>query len=222
MPWPFLASAMARSVAPPASVGSARSGPSKDVTSPCLRDHNRGPTPALRLSPQSKFKTRHSRFSSPGRFLDLRGRKMISILLVVLVMPKDPSEWLALTEDQLVLRRCAYWRARVEQRASSGGAHVPHKGLHRRSAARPHGKSIPGRGRRCPRSSPNSARSTSRRTCSAAAGSAFPAAGPTLVSFAAPARRRARSWCRGASTSRTCTRRWSAPSRRSPASRSAR
>ena len=30
-------------------------------------------------------------------------------LLVVLVLPEEESEWLAQSEDQLLLRRCAYW-----------------------------------------------------------------------------------------------------------------
>jgi len=30
-------------------------------------------------------------------------------ILVVLVLPEDDSEWLAQTEEELLLRRCAYW-----------------------------------------------------------------------------------------------------------------
>jgi hypothetical protein len=30
-------------------------------------------------------------------------------LLVVLILPEDENEWLTLTEDELRLRRCAYW-----------------------------------------------------------------------------------------------------------------
>ncbi len=30
-------------------------------------------------------------------------------ILVLLVLPPDESQWLELTEDELVLRRCAYW-----------------------------------------------------------------------------------------------------------------
>ena len=34
---------------------------------------------------------------------------MIPRLLVVLDLPKDESQWMTLTDDELVLRRRAYW-----------------------------------------------------------------------------------------------------------------
>jgi hypothetical protein len=40
---------------------------------------------------------------------DLRVRSMVPRLLVVFAMPKDPAAWLTMSEDELVLRRCAYW-----------------------------------------------------------------------------------------------------------------
>jgi Domain of unknown function (DUF4365) len=30
-------------------------------------------------------------------------------ILVVLVLPADESQWLSLSEDEMILRRCAYW-----------------------------------------------------------------------------------------------------------------
>ncbi|MFT3775876.1 MAG: DUF4365 domain-containing protein [Minicystis sp.] len=40
---------------------------------------------------------------------DLRQRSMVPRVLVVFAMPRDPARWLSLSEDELVLRRCAYW-----------------------------------------------------------------------------------------------------------------
>jgi hypothetical protein len=40
---------------------------------------------------------------------DLRQRSMVPRILVVFAMPNDPARWLAMSEDELVLRRCAYW-----------------------------------------------------------------------------------------------------------------
>jgi hypothetical protein len=41
---------------------------------------------------------------------DLRKRSMVPRILVVLVLPEDPAAWLTLSEGELVLRRCVYWR----------------------------------------------------------------------------------------------------------------
>lgn len=40
---------------------------------------------------------------------DLRQRSMIPRILVVFVMPADPATWVTMSEEELVLRRCAYW-----------------------------------------------------------------------------------------------------------------
>lgn len=40
---------------------------------------------------------------------ELRQRSMVPRILVVFVMPSDPATWVAMTEEELVLRRCAYW-----------------------------------------------------------------------------------------------------------------
>lgn len=41
---------------------------------------------------------------------DLRApNPMIPRILVVFTMPRDPAAWVAISEDELVLRRCAYW-----------------------------------------------------------------------------------------------------------------
>ena len=41
---------------------------------------------------------------------DLRDvRPAIPKILVVFIMPKDPEKWVILSEDEMLLRRCAYW-----------------------------------------------------------------------------------------------------------------
>jgi hypothetical protein len=42
---------------------------------------------------------------------DLRLRSMVPRILVLFVMPRDPATWVAMSEEELVLRRCAYWRS---------------------------------------------------------------------------------------------------------------
>ena len=40
---------------------------------------------------------------------DLVKRTVVPRILVVVILPRDEQEWLSCTEDQLVLKRCAYW-----------------------------------------------------------------------------------------------------------------
>ena len=42
---------------------------------------------------------------------DLTAPSLVPRILVVFVMPEDEAEWLSLTQEALVLRRCAYWRS---------------------------------------------------------------------------------------------------------------
>ena len=52
----------------------------------------------------------HFRFPLKRRNYDLlRGQTQTPRLLVVLDLPRDQREWLTITVDELVLRRCAYW-----------------------------------------------------------------------------------------------------------------
>ena len=52
----------------------------------------------------------HFRFPLNRRNYDLlRDQTQIPRLLVVLDLPRDQRDWLTITADQLVLRRCAYW-----------------------------------------------------------------------------------------------------------------
>ena len=52
----------------------------------------------------------HFRFPLNRRNYDLlRGQTQTPRLLVVLDLPRDHREWMTITVDELVLRRCAYW-----------------------------------------------------------------------------------------------------------------
>jgi hypothetical protein len=50
---------------------------------------------------------------------DLRRRSLIPRVLVVLVLPRDPAAWLSLSAEELVLRRCAFWRSLLGAPAST-------------------------------------------------------------------------------------------------------
>jgi len=42
---------------------------------------------------------------------DLRVETLVPRILVVLVLPKSEDKWLTVTAEELILRRCAYWRS---------------------------------------------------------------------------------------------------------------
>lgn len=46
---------------------------------------------------------------SKKNYNDLIAPSFVPRILVVLAMPEDEQQWLTLTEEALVLRRCAYW-----------------------------------------------------------------------------------------------------------------
>ena len=50
------------------------------------------------------------RFDLPKRNYDLlRERTLVPRILVVLNLPAEEGDWLSISEEELVLRRCAYW-----------------------------------------------------------------------------------------------------------------
>ena len=52
------------------------------------------------------------RLRGAGRYDDLRSETTgIARILVVLFLPRDASDWLHHTPEQLALRRCAYWQS---------------------------------------------------------------------------------------------------------------
>ena len=42
-------------------------------------------------------------------YQDLRGRNHIPRILLVLVLPENPREWIETSEECMISRRCAYW-----------------------------------------------------------------------------------------------------------------
>ena len=60
---------------------------------------------------------------------DLRRRDKVPHILIVLHMPKDSGDWLNQTDDELCLRRCAYWMCLAGMPASSNKrtvtVHIP-------------------------------------------------------------------------------------------------
>ena len=42
---------------------------------------------------------------------DLRVETLVPRILVVLVLPKSEDKWLTVTAEELILRRCAYWKS---------------------------------------------------------------------------------------------------------------
>lgn len=69
-----------------------------------------------------------------GRYNDLRSLSTtIQRVLVVLFLPKKSDQWLTLSENELVMRRCAYWvslRGAPESNNNSGETvYIPKKQL---------------------------------------------------------------------------------------------
>jgi hypothetical protein len=60
---------------------------------------------------------------------DLRTRSLIPRLLVVLVLPSDPAEWIDMSEECMISRRCAYWASLLgmteTSNTSSISVHLP-------------------------------------------------------------------------------------------------
>ena len=48
-------------------------------------------------------------------YQDLREETLVPKLLVVLMLPKSPAEWLEATEECMILRQCAYWASLLER-----------------------------------------------------------------------------------------------------------
>lgn len=71
--------------------------------------------PALDLQMKATFNLRQSdgesfRFPLPvHNYNSLRMRTQTPRLLVVLHLPRDERQWVTITDEELVIRRCAYW-----------------------------------------------------------------------------------------------------------------
>jgi hypothetical protein len=90
---------------------------SVDVTvSACGLIHDtsiiRSPRLDLQLKASSSLYIKPERFSFPlprKNYDDLRADSMVPKILVVLMLPKDSTEWLDVDEKRMIVRRSAYW-----------------------------------------------------------------------------------------------------------------
>jgi hypothetical protein len=55
----------------------------------------------------------------PKNYHELRRRTVVPRVLVVLVLPKSSGEWLEITEECMISRRCAYWVSLLEMPESA-------------------------------------------------------------------------------------------------------
>lgn len=55
-------------------------------------------------------------------FNDLVVLRQVPLLLLVMELPSDPHDWLDVSEDQLVLKRCAWWLSIVGQNETEQGS----------------------------------------------------------------------------------------------------
>jgi hypothetical protein len=66
----------------------------------------------LKASSQDILRDDHVAFPLPVKnYEELRCDTMVPRLLVVFVLPDEPRDWLEQSEDQMITRRCAYWRS---------------------------------------------------------------------------------------------------------------
>ncbi len=66
----------------------------------------------LKATATDVFKKDHLVFKLPVKnYEDLRQESALPRLLVVLVLPKNTGDWLDVNEQQMTLRRCAYWKS---------------------------------------------------------------------------------------------------------------
>jgi hypothetical protein len=64
----------------------------------------------LKATSSPRLGAKHLTFPlSRKNYEDLRARALIPRLLLVLVLPKEPAEWIETSEDCMISRRCAYW-----------------------------------------------------------------------------------------------------------------
>lgn len=70
------------------------------------------PELAVQLKATSRASFRDERLSfvlSRKNYNDLIAPSLVPRILVVFVMPEEEDQWLTLTPESLILRRCAYW-----------------------------------------------------------------------------------------------------------------
>jgi hypothetical protein len=72
-------------------------------------------------------------FSLPvAQYEKYRQPSTTELLFVLFSLPEDPKEWLSLTPDEMILRKCAYWTGLVGAPSASGQSttiHIPANNL---------------------------------------------------------------------------------------------
>jgi hypothetical protein len=72
----------------------------------------RSPRLAVQIKASSSLELQvgHLMFPLPIKnYEDLRAETLIPALLVVLLLPKNTTQWLEITQECMISRRCAYW-----------------------------------------------------------------------------------------------------------------
>ncbi len=91
------------------------------------RDVVRSPRLEAQLKATSSLKPgkKHLTFPlKPKNYEDLRERTHIPRLLLVLVLPENPREWIETTEECMISRRCAYWISLLGMRERGNASSV--------------------------------------------------------------------------------------------------
>jgi hypothetical protein len=72
----------------------------------------RSPRLEVQLKATSTLRLHANHLSFPLKaknYRDLRERTLIPRILLVYVLPEDPGEWIEMSEECMISRRCAYW-----------------------------------------------------------------------------------------------------------------
>jgi Domain of unknown function (DUF4365) len=70
----------------------------------------------LKATSHDLLSLNHLAFPLPIKNYDeLRQEALVPRMLVVLVLPKDQNQWIEQSEEQMVSRRCAYWKSLLGQ-----------------------------------------------------------------------------------------------------------
>lgn len=79
----------------------------------------------LKASSTLRLKADHFSFPLPRKnYEDLRAKSMVPKVLVVLMLPEDPGEWLDVNEERMIVKRSAYWASLAGKPARSNTTSV--------------------------------------------------------------------------------------------------
>lgn len=79
----------------------------------------------LKASSTLQLKADHVSFPLPRKtYEDLRADALVPKLLVVLMLPEDPREWLDVNEERMIVKRSAYWASLAGEPATSNTTKV--------------------------------------------------------------------------------------------------